>query len=199
MYYSMYIYTHTVGYCKKPGEAETWSTVSLNLCVCKGTWSIASHRQTVIVRAQNQQGTPWSRASAQAFSASSQLGFRDFAQLGVDAAACRRVATCAAIPGVAPGAPAAAEHCPQVFTSREEEVFSAVKKWSGQPTLSNSWIVTCFSPVGWVVGKTTSLWVTWPFRSTVRVTSGDCFQASRLLCSVPGYETWGAGEQGAQL
>lgn len=29
MYYSMYIYTHTVGYCEKPGEADTQSTTSL--------------------------------------------------------------------------------------------------------------------------------------------------------------------------
>lgn len=48
------------------------------LYVCKGTWSIASHRQPLIVQAQKQQGMPWSRVAAQTFSASAQLGFRDF-------------------------------------------------------------------------------------------------------------------------
>ena len=28
MYYSMYIYTHTVGCCEKPGAADTQSTLS---------------------------------------------------------------------------------------------------------------------------------------------------------------------------
>lgn len=49
MYYSMYIYTHTAGYCEKPGEADTQSTMSL-LYPCTAPWSVTN----LVVQDQNQ-------------------------------------------------------------------------------------------------------------------------------------------------
>lgn len=158
------------------------------LYVCKGTWSIASHRQPLIVQAQKQQGMPWSRVAAQTFSVSAQLGFRDFLpnQVLMESGHvccdpwCRSWCSCCcrALPT-------------RLHTTRGGGVCCSYKVVRSANT--NSWIVTRFSLVGWVVGKNRFLWVIWPFRSTVRVTPADCFWASRLLCSVPGYETWGAG------
>lgn len=48
MYYSMYIYTHTVGYCEQPGEAETGSTESLTSVAVRS--AVISSRSSTNVR-----------------------------------------------------------------------------------------------------------------------------------------------------
>lgn len=56
--FSMYIYTHTVGYCEKPGEAESRSTVSPTFVSVRSSAISGRSWKTVVVQDPEQPGVP---------------------------------------------------------------------------------------------------------------------------------------------
>lgn len=157
--------------------------------VCKGTWSIASHRQPLIVQAQKQQGMPWSRVAAQTFSVSAQLGFRDFLpnQVLMESGHvccdpwCRSWCSCCcrALPAHLHTATGGGVCC-----SYKVVRSASTKQFLNCDTFLSSWL-GC--------GKKQVSLGDLAIQEYCQGHAADCFRASRLLCSVPGYETWGAG------
>lgn len=130
----MYIYTHTVGYCEKPAEAETRSTMSLTFL------SLYSS----VIRSESSTGTRCARPKPARLTLLGGMVLREHSGPNVLPSwitGLQERSGLSRAPAGVPGVPAAAEPCLPALTRGERGALSAqlaLEKRSAQPTLSKS-------------------------------------------------------------